>query len=60
MELYENYPLLVKHKCLIPAYWFYRIMRLAFCRKRRENIMREVKAVKRVVKKEVNEQEMVK
>ena len=60
MELYENYPLLVKHKCLIPAYWFYRIVRLVFCRKRRENIMREVKAVKRVVKKEVNEQKMVK
>ena len=48
MELYENYPLLVKHKFLIPAYWFYRIVRLLFSKKRRNHILREVKAVKKV------------
>ena len=51
MELYERYPILVKHKWLIPGHWFYRIVRLIFSRKRRENIMREVKAVKRAVEK---------
>lgn len=48
MELYENYPLLVKHKFLIPAYWFYRIVRLFFSKKRRNHILREVKTVKKV------------
>ncbi len=48
MELYENYPLLVKHKFLIQVYWFYRIVRLLFSKKRRNHILREVKAVKKV------------
>lgn len=48
MELYENYSLLIKHKCLIPAYWFYRIIRMLFSRRRRYNMLREVKAVRRV------------
>ena len=48
MELYENYPLLVKHKFLIPAYWFYRLVRLLFSKKHRNHILREVKAVKKV------------
>lgn len=48
MELYENYPLLVKHKFLIPVYWFYRIVRLLFSKKRRNHILHEVKAVKKV------------
>ncbi len=48
MELYENYPLLVKHKWLIPAYWFYRIVRLLFSKKRRDYILCEVKAVEKV------------
>ena len=48
MELYENYPLLVKHKWLIPAYWLYRIVRMLFSRKRRDYMLREVKAVKKV------------
>lgn len=48
MELYENYPLLVKHKWLIPAYWSYRIVRMIFSKKRRNHMLREVKAVKRV------------
>lgn len=52
MELYENYPLLVKHKFLIPAYWFYRIVRMLFSKKRRNYILREVKAVKRVAAQE--------
>lgn len=51
MELYEQYPILVRHKWLIPGHWVYRIVRLIFSRKRRENIMREVKAVKRAVEK---------
>lgn len=50
MELYENYPLLVKHKFLIPVYWFYRIVRLLFSKKRRNHILREVKAVKKIYK----------
>lgn len=48
MELYENYPLLVKHKWLIPAYWLYRIVRMLLSRERRDYMLREVKAVKRV------------
>ena len=48
MELYENYPLLVKHKWLIPAYWCYRIVRLLFSKKRRDYILCEVKAVEKV------------
>lgn len=48
MELYGNYPLLVKHKFLIPAYWFYRIVRMLFSKKRRNHILHEVKAVKKV------------
>lgn len=48
MELYENYPLLVKHKWLIPAYWCYRIVRLLFSKKRRDYVLREVKAVEKV------------
>ena len=55
MELYENYPLLVKHKWLIPAYWFYRIVRMLFSRKRRGNMLREVKAVEKVVAQKVGE-----
>ena len=54
MELYENYPLLVKHKFLIPAYWFYRIVRLLFSKKRRNHILREVKAVKRSIIANIN------
>ncbi len=50
MELYENYPLLVKHKFLIPVYWFYRIVRLLFSKKRRNHILSEVKAVKKIYK----------
>ncbi len=50
MELYENYPLLVKHKFLIPVYWFYRIVRLLFNKKRRNHILSEVKAVKKIYK----------
>lgn len=45
MELYEKYPLLVKHKWLIPPYWFYRIVRMLFSKKRRNRTLREVKAV---------------
>ena len=48
MELYENYPLLVKHKFLIPAYWVYRLVRLLFSKKRRNHILHEVKVVKKV------------
>lgn len=50
MELYENYPLLVKHNFLIPVYWFYRIVRLLFSKKRRNHILREIKAVKKIYK----------
>ena len=57
MELYEKYPLLVKHKWLIPAYWFYRIVRMLFSKKRRNNMLREVKTVKKVTAQEsFNEQ----
>ena len=52
MELYENYPLLVKHRFLIPAYWFYRIVRMLFSKKRRNYMLREVKAVKKVTAQE--------
>lgn len=52
MELYGRYPLLVKHRWLIPAYWCYRIVRLLFSKKRRHKILREVKAVKRVAAQE--------
>lgn len=52
MELYENYPLLVKHKFLIPAYWFYRVVRMLFSKKRRNYMLREVKAVKKVTAQE--------
>ena len=52
MELYENYPLLVKHRFLIPAYWFYRIVRMLFSRERRDYMLREVKAVERVAAQE--------
>ena len=52
MELYENYPLLVKHKWLIPAYWFYRIVRMLFSRERRDYMLREVKAVEKVAAQE--------
>lgn len=48
MELYENYPLLVKHKFLIPAYWVYRLVRLLFSKKHRNHILHEVKVVKKV------------
>ena len=48
MDLYEKYPLLVKHRFLIPAYWFYRIVRLLFSKKRRNHMLREVKLVKKV------------
>lgn len=48
MEVYENYPILVRHKWLIPAYWFYRIVRLLFSRKRRDYVLREIKAVKKI------------
>ena len=48
MDLYEKYPLLVKHRFLIPAYWFYRIVRLLFSKKRRNHMLREVKIVKKV------------
>ena len=48
MELYGNYPLLVKHKFLIPAYWVYRLVRLLFSKKRRNHILHEVKVVKKV------------
>lgn len=52
MGLYENYPLLVKHRFLIPAYWFYRIVRMLFSRERRDYMLREVKAVERVAAQE--------
>lgn len=52
MELYENYPLLVKHRFLIPAYWVYRMVRMLFSKKRRNNMLREVKAVKKVTARE--------
>ena len=52
MELYENYPLLVKHRFLISAYWFYRIVRMLFSKKRRNYMLREVKAVKKVTAQE--------
>lgn len=52
MELYENYPLLVKHRFLIPAYWFYRIVRMLFSRERRDYMLREVKTVERVAAQE--------
>ena len=48
MELYENYQILVRHKWLIPAYWFYRIVRMLFSRKRRDYAMREIKAVQKI------------
>ena len=54
MELYENYPLLVKHKWLIPAYWCYRIVRLLFSKKRRDYVLREVKAVEKVAVRKNN------
>ena len=57
MELYEKYPLLVKHKWLIPAYWCYRIVRMIFSKKRRNRTLREVKTVKKVTAQEsFNEQ----
>ena len=52
MELYGNYPLLVKHRWLIPAYWCYRIVRMLFSKKRRNYMLREVKAVKKVTAQE--------
>lgn len=52
MELYKIYPLLVKHKWLIPVYWFYRIVRMLFSKKRRCNMLREMKIVKRVAAQE--------
>lgn len=52
MELYENYPLLVKHKWLIPAYWLYRIVRMLLSRERRDYMLREVKAVEKVAAQE--------
>ena len=52
MELYGNYPLLVKHRWLIPAYWCYRIVRMLFSRKRRDYMLREVKAVEKVAAQE--------
>ena len=48
MDLYEKYPLLVKHRFLIPAYWFYRIVRLLFSKKRRNHMLYELKVVKKV------------
>ncbi|RGF72601.1 nucleotidyltransferase family protein [Ruminococcus sp. AF31-8BH] len=54
MELYENYPLLVKHKWLIPAYWCYRIVRLLFSKKRRDYVLCEVKAVEKVAVRKNN------
>lgn len=54
MELYENYPLLIKHRWLIPAYWFFRIVRMLFSGRRRENMMREVKTVKKIIMQEEN------
>ena len=40
------------HKWLIPAYWFYRIVRMLFSKKRRNYMLREVKAVKKVTAQE--------
>lgn len=51
MELYERYPLLVKHKWLIPGYWFYRIVRLVFSGKRRVKMIREVHIVRKNIGK---------
>ena len=46
IELYGHYPILVRHRWLVPGYWLYRIVRLIFSGKRKKELLREVKAVK--------------
>lgn len=49
IELYGHYPILVRHRWLVPGFWLYRIVRLIFSRKRKKELLREVKAVKKAI-----------
>ncbi len=46
-EIYMSWPFLNKHKWLVPAAWFYRLIRPVFDKKRRKKLLNELKVVKR-------------
>ena len=48
METYQDYPFFYKHKWLLPVCWLYRLLRVVFQRERRERILREADAVRKV------------
>lgn len=48
METYQHYPFFYKHKWLLPVCWLYRLLRVVFQRERRERILREADAVRKV------------
>ena len=48
METYQYYPFFYKHKWLLPVCWLYRLLRVVFQRERRERILREADAVRKV------------
>lgn len=48
METYQYYPFFYKHKWFLPVCWLYRLLRVVFQRERRERILREADAVRKV------------
>lgn len=50
VDAYRQFPFIARHRWLFPFGWLYRVLRALFCRERRRNMLREIKAVKRAVK----------
>lgn len=48
MDTYKHYPFFYKHKLLLPVCWVYRVFRVLFSKERREQMVREIKVVKRI------------
>ncbi|MBQ3544637.1 MAG: nucleotidyltransferase family protein [Lachnospiraceae bacterium] len=48
MDTYKHYPFFYKHKWLLPVCWLYRVFRVLLNKGRRNQMVREIKVVKRI------------
>ena len=47
-EIYQYYPVVNKHKWLLPGFWIYRMVAILIKKERRERMVKEIKIVKKI------------
>lgn len=47
-EIYQYYPVVNKHKWLLPGFWIYRMVNILLKKERRENVLREFRIVRKI------------